>query len=66
MATYDNRKDERVHKYIDSAIETKVSRLVNNSDMADNQTHWHRGYIAALRDFFTFYNKDLPKTLNEE
>ncbi len=65
MASFDQRKDEIVNKYLVDVIEQKVARLVNDQQMIDSVTNWHRGYVAACRDFAAFYHDELQKKLSE-
>lgn len=65
MNGYETKKDDIFNKKIDEVTEQKLSRLVNTQDMPENQTNWHRGYIACARDIHQFYNTELKKKANE-
>lgn len=66
MPSFESRKDEAVNRYLEEKIEAKVGAMCGTLDMPDSKTNHCRGYIAALRDFLQFYNKDLPHQMNKE
>lgn len=65
MADYATMQEEAILNYIANVIEEKGEQLVINRQMANDDVHWHRGYIAAYRNLAIFITKDLRKKLNE-
>lgn len=65
MSDYATRLEEALLKHIGDTVEEKGEHLVINRQMANDDVHWHRGYIAAYRDLAVFITKELKKKINE-
>lgn len=66
MSDYATRQEGAILKHIGDVVEEKGEHLVINRQMANDDVHWHRGYIAAHRDLAVFITKELRKKMNEE
>lgn len=66
MATYIAKYEETLLTHISENVERRCEQLVINRQMPDNDVHWHRGYIAALRDLSVYIGNELPKKMNED
>lgn len=65
MADFATRMEAEIHKHIDETADRMGENLVINRQMPNDDVHWHRGYIACLRDMDVFIKKELKKKLNE-
>lgn len=65
MADTASRMETATLKRLSSEAERLTENLVINRQMDDKDVHWHRGYVAALRDHALWFQKELPKIINE-
>lgn len=52
-------------QHLEEVVNTRIEHLVVNRQMGQDDVNWHRGYIAAHREFAIYIEKDLTKKINE-
>lgn len=65
MSDFIQRLIDKLLKHIQDTVEEKGEHMCINRQMPDSDVHWHRGYIAALRDLAIFIRNILKETNNE-
>lgn len=65
MVDFASRLQEEILKDFNRTVEQKIDSMVNNRQMTNDDSNWHRGYIAALREKARFISKELTQKMNE-